>query len=213
MIKECTKEITKPLELLYKACIQTGYVPKIWQNSNSAILAKPGKTDYTNPRSYRIITLTSNLLKILETLILWHMKDDLKIEHSMAQNQYGFKKGSSTDAAILAMINRIQSALKYKQHAICGLIDIQGAFDNVPHTTIKKAIDKTKAKGMISNWIQFMVKNRFINLTNAGETINRRSPKGCPQGGVLSPFIWNIVLDPLLKELKNTIKDKHLLMT
>ncbi len=30
------------------------------------IIAKPGKDDYTKARSYRIINLTSNFLKIME---------------------------------------------------------------------------------------------------------------------------------------------------
>ena len=202
MLVEAMSEIAGPLCEIYIGCVQSGYIPKTWQMSDSAIIAKPGKTDYSKPKSYRIIALTSNLLKVLETLVLWYMKDDLKIEQAMAKNQYGFKKGSSTDAAILKIVDRIQTALKYKNHALVCFLDIEGAFDNVPHKTIKEAVDKTAAKGMISDWIYYMVSNRHIKLKSAGESIMKYTPKGCPQGGVLSPFLWNIVLDPLLKKMK-----------
>ena len=101
MLKAAKEDITIPLINIFKACLRTSYTPKMWQASSSAIIAKPGKGDYTKARSYRIITLTSNLLKLLETLILWHMKDDLKMEQAIAKNQYGFKKGASTEAAVL----------------------------------------------------------------------------------------------------------------
>ena len=56
---------------------------------------------------------------------------------------------------------------------------------------------------MISDWIMNMIENREIELKTAGKSINRKIPKGCPQGGVLSPFLWNLVIDSLLNEFKN----------
>ncbi len=104
----------------------------------------------------------------------------------MAKTQYGFKKGSSTDAAILNLTNKIQKALQDGDHALGTFIDIEGCFDQIPHLTIKKALDNTKAKGMISDWIYYMVKNRYIELTVGDKNITRKTPNGCPQGGVLS---------------------------
>ena len=66
--------------------------PKIWQQNKIKILAKPGKDNYNVAKSYRIITLSSNMLKILEKLIHWHLQDDLKIEQSLNKTQFGFKK-------------------------------------------------------------------------------------------------------------------------
>ena len=200
MIKCAKEHITKPLLNIFKACLKIGYTPKIRQTSGSAIIAKPGKPDYSNARAYRIITLTSNLLKLLETLVLWHMKEDLNIEQTIQKNQYGFKKGSSTEAAVLKLLERVQGSLRKKRHVIGCFLDIKGAFDNVPFTTIKKSsMDKTKAKGMISDWIYNMVSNRNIIIECNGEKIIKEINKGCPQGGVLSPFIWNLVIDPIMK--------------
>ena len=53
-----------------------------------------------------------------------------------------------------------------------------------------------------------MVSDRFITLKLAGTSITRFIPKGCPQGGVLSPFLWNLVLNDLLQQFNftNTIQ-------
>ena len=88
------------------------------------------------------------------------------------------------------------------------LFFINGAFGNLPFHAIEQALDETDAKGQISNWIMFMVSNRFITLSLAGTSITRFIPKGCPQGGVLSPFLWNLVLNDLLQQFNftNTIQ-------
>ena len=187
---------------LMRASIQYSYTPIIWRKNKSAILAKPEKELYSKSQSFRIITLSSNMLKLLEKLILWHLQDDLKIEESMNKYQYGFRKGSSTEAAILNLVDKIQEALKNDEHVLGIFLDIQGAFDNLPYHAIRKALNRTAAKGMICDWIMDKIENRHIELKSSGTTISRKIPKGCPQGGVLSPFLWNLVIDSLLKEFQ-----------
>ena len=198
MIVNSLDHIETTLLNIFTACIEKEYVPSSWQTANSAIIAKPGKDDYSKAKSYRIISLTSNLLKILETLILWHLQTDLKMEKAINKNQYGFRRGHATDTAILNLVNKIQRALKRGNHALGIFLDIEGAFDNLPFEAIKKALDKTEAKGQVSNWIINMIKNRYITLKLGSTSITRHIPKGCPQGGVLSPFLWNLVLNEIL---------------
>ena len=95
----------------------------------------------------------------------------------MNENQYGFKKGSSTEAAVLNLVDKIEEAMKNEEHALGIFLDIQGAFDNIPHFAIEKALNKTAAKGMIAKWIMYMVKTRKINLTISGKKIQERYQK------------------------------------
>ena len=107
MITEGYEQLKTPILNLMKTSLRTNYTPKSWQETGSVIIAKPGKDDYSQARAYRIISLTGNFLKIMEKLILWHMQEDLKIEASLDKSQYGFRKGSSTEAALLNLINKI----------------------------------------------------------------------------------------------------------
>ena len=202
MIIEGYDAIEDDIINIFTACVYHEYVPSAWQLANSAIIAKPGKSDYSKIKAYRIISLSSNLLKLLETLILWHLQEDLKIDASLNPNQYGFRTGHSTDAIITKVVNKIQDSLKQGGHAMGVFLDIQGAFDNLPHNAIKDALDKTAARGKISNWITSMVSSRYVTLQLCGEQITRKIPKGCPQGGVLSPFLWNLVVNDLLQQFK-----------
>ncbi|KAF2197183.1 hypothetical protein GQ43DRAFT_219653 [Delitschia confertaspora ATCC 74209] len=45
----------------YKALARFGYHPRIWRQSIGVILPKPGKPDYSTPKSYRIISLLSTV--------------------------------------------------------------------------------------------------------------------------------------------------------
>ena len=60
LIIESYQVIKNQLIKLMKASIQYGHTPKIWQQNKSKILPKPGKDNYSMPKSYRIITLSSN---------------------------------------------------------------------------------------------------------------------------------------------------------
>ena len=136
---------------IFRLSLFRAKLPKAWQTSNSAILSKPGKDDYFTAKSYRIITLSSCTLKLMERLILWHLQRDLKLDASLSPKQYGFRKGSSTESAILKLVSTVETALKNGNFALGIFLDVQSAFDNIPFIAIKRALEKTKAKGNVSN--------------------------------------------------------------
>ena len=86
-----------------------GYVLKIWLNSNGITIAKPGKSDYTEAKSFRVITLSSNPLKLMETLVLRHLQKDLTMEESINKNQFGFRSGHAIDTAVAKLIQKIRT--------------------------------------------------------------------------------------------------------
>ena len=53
---------------------------------------------------------------------------------------------------------------------------------------------------IIINWIIAMISNRNIKLNFKGKEIIKMIEQGCPQGGILSPLLWNITLNLLLKD-------------
>ena len=193
---------------IFRLSLFRAKLPKAWQTSNSAILSKPGKDDYFTAKSYRIITLSSCTLKLMERLILWHLQRDLKLDASLSPKQYGFRKGSSTESAILKLVSTVETALKNGNFALGIFLDVQSAFDNIPFIAIKRALEKTKAKGNVSNWILHYITTRKLKLNLKGVALIIWILAGAPQGGVLSPVLWNIVLNALII-LLDTLK--HLL--
>jgi len=48
-------------------------------------------------------------------------------------------------------------------------------------------------------WYNFFLRNRTINVSFKGAMLKRSLMKGTPQGGILSPLMWNIVFDSFLE--------------
>ena len=175
------------------------HIPAPWKESKGIFLAKPGKTDYNQTKSFRNITLSPVLLKLQEKAILWHMQHDLKMTDQSSDRQFGFKKGCSTETALHKVVHRIERRIAKKGHVIGTFLDIEGAFDNVSFKAISKAINESPVDESTAKWIINMVTNRFVTISHKDATRRIRIKRGCPQGGILSPFLWNLIVDDLLK--------------
>ena len=53
------------------------------------------------------------------------------------------------------------------------------------------------------HWIENLLRHRTVQVELNGEKIKREVVKGNLQGGILSPFLWNWVLNSLLVDLRN----------
>ena len=53
----------------------------------------------------------------------------------------------------------------------------------------------------VIEWYGHYLRNRIVTTKIAGCQVTRRVRRGTPQGGVLSPVIWNVVFEPLLKAM------------
>ena len=190
---------------LAKACYQLGYTPEIWRNSAGIFLPKPGKDDYYNPKSYRTITLAPVPLKWMERVILWHMEVDLKVHAKLSKKQYGFKRGSSTIAAVHKLVKKLEFAILNQGMALGTFLDIEGAFDNVSFDAIKRALTDNCDSKEVNQWIMSMIHNRKTTVELQGKKKVIAIRKGCPQGGILSPFLWNLVINELLEYTRNKI--------
>ena len=55
------------------------------------------------------------------------------------------------------------------------------------------------------NWIMSMINSRSATVELHGNKKSIKLVRGCPQGRILSPFLWNLVVDSLLNYTKNRI--------
>ena len=47
-----------------------------------------------------------------------------------------------------------------------------------------------------------MLKSRTVEATVMNCKVEKKVERGCPQGGVLSPLLWNFIMDDWLKNLR-----------
>lgn len=203
LLREGLNDLTRPLTQLFKASLKLGYVPKIWRDSRVVFLPKPGRDDYSIPKSYRPISLTSFLLKTIERLILWHLNEGPLKHRPLQTTQYAYRAGRSTETALHHLTTEIERSIYAREYAIGVSLDVDGAFPNASVTGMINALSDTGADPQIVNWVRFMLLNRQVQADLAGKQSTRLILRGCPQGGILSPVLWNLLIDGLLRHLRN----------
>ena len=81
-------------------------------------------------------------------------------------------------------------------------LHVKGAFNNVKFESIITALKDLGIPDVLVSWIENMLRNRTIQVQLLDVKVQRKVTKGCLQGGILSPFLWNCIMDPLLKEFE-----------
>ncbi|XP_045481739.1 uncharacterized protein LOC123685892 [Harmonia axyridis] len=120
LIKNIQDEIMEHIMLLANLCFETAEFPNIFKVGVIKPLFKSG--DKTILSHYRPIGLTSNLSKIVEKLLKMRIVNFLEKNKILSDNQYGFRKGKSTQDAIKNVVEKIYQWLDGNKGTVLGPI-------------------------------------------------------------------------------------------
>lgn len=199
LLSKGSMQVAPMLSEMFRASLRLSYIPLTWRETNVIFIPKHGKGDYSDPKAYRPISLMSFNLKCLEKIIDRRIRQVNLKRSPLHRAQHAYQQGKGTDSALHQLFTNIEKSLEYKGISLVVFIDIQGAFDNTETEVILEAAGLHGVELWIINWIETMLKNRVVI---AGDKKKRyRTVKGCPQGGCLSPLLWCLVMDSLIREL------------
>lgn len=201
LVQNILGSILHILSNIFKACIAQSYVPKAWRAVNVVFIPKIGKPSYSSAKSFRPISLAPFLLKCLERLIENFINNEYLSSCPLSPNLHAYRSGKSTETALHHLICRVEKAFNHKAYALTSFLDIESAFDNTTFESIAAAASNFGISSIIIDWIINMLKCRSIKVTVGEASAYAKVVKGCPQGGVLSPLLWTLVIDSLIKKL------------
>ena len=204
MLKEAPTIVIKLLCIIYISILKNSYLPKAWCNVNVIFIPKPGKNSYTDPKAFRPISLSSFFLKTLERLIDNYLRENILIQNPLSEKQHAYMPGRSTETALLQVTKFINKAKEKDTMVLGAFLDIEGAFDNTRCSSIMSSLENYSSPNFINAIIKKMLLERNVVLKFDEHSIKRKVIKGCPQGGVLSPLLWNIVVDELIVTLNKS---------
>nr|VFK18462.1 MAG: group II intron reverse transcriptase/maturase [Candidatus Kentron sp. LPFa]VFK20107.1 MAG: group II intron reverse transcriptase/maturase [Candidatus Kentron sp. LPFa] len=103
------------------------------------------------------------------------------------EDSFGFRPGRNCHMALERVLDLWQQGYKVVLDA-----DIQGFFDNIPHSVIMAELASVVADGNILGLVE-----RFLRAGVMENGVFKPTTVGTPQGGVFSPLLANIALNSL----------------
>ena len=179
-----------PLQLLFTKVYREGILPKDWKFS---IIFPIPKQD---SNQLRPISLTSCLSKVFERILLNRLQ--FTINDKLSDNLYGFINGRSTKDCFIKQMHTENHS------SVTVFLDLKSAFDIANRVVI---LDHLAALGVKGNLLQ-LIKSYFTDRNSKVYYKGYLTPNaklfelGTPQGGVLSPLLFNVLMDKLLKSIK-----------
>jgi hypothetical protein len=149
--------------------------------------------DYTQCLSFRLISLMPFLLKTLERMVLGGMEEQSTPFH---RDQHAFRKGHSTKNALSHLVDTAKKAILHRNVLLAVFLDIKGAFDNLTTESIEDVMNSHGEEEELTGWFCNHLNGRYCQVKGNKQYFRLR--KGTGQGGVLSPTIWNFVMDSFL---------------
>jgi hypothetical protein len=118
--------------------------------------------------------------------------------------QYAYQRSKSTEAALHNLAQKIEGSLNQKEFVLGVFLDINGAFDNASFRTMDAASGEHGVVLTLRRWIDAMLRCQSVQVEIREISVRVLVNWRCPQGGVLSPLLWSIVVDYLLRKLHNS---------
>lgn len=193
---------------LFNNCIKLGHFPAPWKIANLKIIPKSNfKKDAS---AYRPICLLPIIGKTLERVIINGLNSYFYQNDLFNRNQHGFTKQKSTITALDNILEFLNRALSLKQYALTASLDVKGRFDNVSWQRILEQLINKKVPSHLVHIVNNYFQSRQVIYTQNNNIFKAYPGKGCPQGSVCGPFLWNLVCSSLLERFSS---DENVLIT
>jgi len=135
LLKEISEVIVTPVRVIFQKSIDSGLVPEDWRTANVCPFYETGKRDST--ANYRPISLTSQLSKLLETMIRDVMMQHLETHNLIRNSQHGFRGGHSWLTNLLLFLDTVSGSIrKTKNYWKKSNTDLQHVYSRIYVTWI-----------------------------------------------------------------------------
>jgi len=166
------------------------------------LIFKPNKTDPNNPSNYRPITLKNCILKLWTSILTNIGTHTAETKGIFSDTSDGLCAHRQIYDSLTTHIMMCEDA-KLSQNNICTTYsDFKGAFGGMDHRILFQIMrDRGFQDSYIATCEQLYAASNTYYMTIHGNTTPIPIYRGTLQGDTLSPFLFTIFVEPLLRWL------------
>ena len=172
-------------------------IPKEW--TTGLIIKLPKKGDLSNCNNWRGITLLSLTSKIMSRII--HRRLSNALDETLRTEQAGFRKGRSCSDHIFTLRQILEQSHEFNSPVYANFVDFRKAFDSIHRDSLWKILLHYGVPEKLVNIIKLLYTDFSAQVLCEGELTDTFQVRtGVKQGCVLSPFLFLLGIDFIMKE-------------
>ena len=192
--------ISSPLAKILTSFIMHGYVSEIFLSCSLVPLIKDKRKSKLISKNYRLIAISSILLKLLDLLLIELFGDSL----SVSSMQFGFQSKSSPSLCTWTLKETVNYFVNQDCPVYVCLLDLTKAFDNIRldilFEKLKKRLPSLFLRLLIYTYVNQQCSVKWDGSVSSSFNIGN----GVRQGAVLSPILFNIYMDDIFTKLRDS---------
>ena len=189
VLTHAREDLVPYLGPLFRATNSLEYYPQDWALTETLILKKPGKPDYTSPSAWRPIVLSDGIARLLNSCQAEDMVTMCEKHGILPANHFGARPGRTTTDSIHLLTKTIKDAWRKGQVASALFLDVKGAFPSVDTNRLLHNMKKRGIPQEYTEWMRRRLENRQTTIsfddyqTAAFEVLNGLD-QGDPHSGI-----------------------------
>lgn len=130
-VLRAVSNLATPLADIFNHSLTIGYVPQDWRDANITPLFKKGSRLSAN--NYRPVSLTSQVAKLMERLVLDTVTTHIQDNNLISSDQHGFQANASCVSQLVECMADWTDVWDEGSQTDIIYLDFRKAFDTVPH--------------------------------------------------------------------------------
>ncbi|XP_076282897.1 uncharacterized protein LOC143210184 isoform X1 [Lasioglossum baleicum] len=144
------------------------------------------------------------MCKLLERMINTRLQWWFEYNNMIPSTQSGFRRGRSCTDNLANLNAYVRVGFINKEFTVSAFLDVKSAFDNVQYNLLLQKLSRLSIPNRMLSFIANWMYCRYAQFDNQQEI--RYIHIGLPQGGVISPLLYNIYVSQLLDGIPEEIQ-------
>ena len=188
---------------LFNTIWVTGTFPDDWSHSYIIPILKPGKPA-SQPQSYRPIQLTSCMGKILERMVTSRLNWYIETSKLLSPYQSAFRRARCTVDHIVRLESEVRHGFLLHRYTLGVFLDFKSAYNLVSVPALLLKMYHMGFRGRLMSFVRGYLTGRTFQVRCGTLSQTFEQENGVVQGGVISPILFNLMINDIFDELPDT---------